>query len=241
MPVTPLPSGSILPSVTTQPSVAGIAVGDGQPFARPPGRGSRVVRPGRPKEDVPSKALIPPGMKLSNRWMTETMPARSSWWRTSSRPAIRSSRPEVSSSGVGTRGRVPPWTPVFGIEHAQERGDPRRSKRSSATRPETDPIDLLLQESTGGSGACGNWRVIDLAAATERWVRVTLRWAGRPACRSRRHRAPRGRLRSRRSPLLSERVPNDRPGLSRGPRIREGQRAVHARLRRASPTSLSED
>ncbi len=58
-----------------------------------------------------------------------------------------------------------------GSDHRKERGDPRRSKGVVGDATGDGSDDLLLQEATGGSGACGNWRVIDLAAASERWAK----------------------------------------------------------------------
>ncbi|HSH32416.1 MAG TPA: hypothetical protein VLB31_02220, partial [Actinomycetota bacterium] len=72
VPVTPLPSGSNLPSDTTQPSVpaspsVAVTPSPDLPSGIPVSYDLDVR-----KEDVPSKALIPPGTKVSNRWMTET-------------------------------------------------------------------------------------------------------------------------------------------------------------------------
>ena len=233
VPVTPLPSGSIPPSDTTQPSLPAspsvtVTPSPELPAGVPTSYDQDVREAGRPLEGAH------PAGDRGQQPMDDArpLPARSSSWRTSCRPAI----PSVQARGLvewrRTEGASRRGRRCSGSHTAGARGS-WASKGSSATRPETARSTCCCSEATGGSGACGNWRVIDLAAAAERWTKATLRCAGRSPRRPRRHRAHRGRLRSRRSPLLSERVPNDRPGLRGWPRIREGQRAVHARLSRA--------
>jgi hypothetical protein len=170
VPVTPLPSGSIPPSDTTQPSM--------QPSPSVTPTSSPDLPSGIPvsydldvrKEDVPSKALIPPGTKVSNRWMTET-PAGEVIVVAYLTP---SGDPFLQARGLvewrRAEGSVPPWSPVFGMEHPKSDGILGiEGLVGDATGDGS--VDLLLVESTGGSGACGNWRVIDLAAASERWAK----------------------------------------------------------------------
>jgi len=170
VPVTPLPSGSILPSVTTQPSVPTSQSATASPSPDLPAGVPVSYDLDVRKEDVPSKALIPPGTKVSNRWMTET-PGGEVIVVAYLTP---SGDPFLQARGLvewrRTEGSVPPWSPVFGMEHRKSEGILGvEGLVGDATGDGS--VDLLLLESTGGSGVCGNWRVIDLAAASERWVR----------------------------------------------------------------------
>ncbi|MGB7805223.1 MAG: hypothetical protein WBM72_06440 [Actinomycetota bacterium] len=170
VPVTQLPSGSILPSVTTQPSVPASQSATASPSPDLPAGVPVSYDLDVRKEDVPSKALIPPGTKVSNRWMTET-PGGEVIVVAYLTP---SGDPFLQARGLvewrRTEGSVPPWSPVFGMEHRKSEGILGvEGLVGDATGDGS--VDLLLLESTGGSGVCGNWRVIDLAAASERWVR----------------------------------------------------------------------
>jgi hypothetical protein len=168
--VTPPPSGSTLPSDTNQPSAPASPSATATPSPELPPGIPVSYDVDVPKEDVPSKGLIPPGTKVDNRWMTDT-PAGEVIVVAYFTP---SSDPFLQARGLvewrRTQGSVPPWAPVFGMEHPKSEGILGvEGLVGDATGDGS--ADLLLLESTGGSGACGNWRVVDLAAATERWTR----------------------------------------------------------------------
>ena len=143
---------------------------------------------------------------------------------------------EVWSSGAGTRepshpGRRCSGSPMRGTRgswgskpwSAMPRGTARTTSSCRRRPAAAEPA------ATGGSSIWRRQRSV--------WAKSLCDAPGGPARRSRRYRAQRGGLRPRRSPLLSERVPNDRPGLRGWSRIREGQRAVHACLSRAGRAS----
>ena len=123
-----------------------------------------------PSREVPSDALIPPGTEVSNRWMARTDGGEVivvAYFKPSGDPFVQA---RGLVEWRRNEGADPPWTPVFGIAHAKDEGILGfEAVVGDATGDDSD--DLLLQEATGGSGACGTWRVIDLAAATGRWTR----------------------------------------------------------------------
>lgn len=168
--ITPLPSGSPLPSDTEQPSTqpspsVTVTPSPELPVGVPTSYDQDVSR-----QDVPSDALIPAGMELSNRWMTETGAGEVivvAYFKPSGDPFVQA---RGLVEWRRDEGAEPPWTPVFGIAHAKDEGILGfEAVVGDVTGDGSD--DLLIQEATGGSGACGNWRVIDLAAATERWAK----------------------------------------------------------------------
>lgn len=67
---------------------------------------------------------------------------------------------------------APPWRPVFGISDAADAGVVQiRVIIGDATGD--DSPDALTFDDTGGSGACGVWRVLDLAANAQVFERQT--------------------------------------------------------------------
>lgn len=58
---------------------------------------------------------------------------------------------------------APPWRPVFGISDGAEAGVVEVQATIGDVTADGSP-DALTFEGTGGSGACGTWRVLDLAA-----------------------------------------------------------------------------
>ena len=171
MTITPIPSGSALPSETNQPSSPAspsvtVTPSPDLPAGVPSSYDEDVGR-----QDVPSEALIPPGMELSNRWMTETDAGEVivvAYFKPTNDPFVQA---RGLVEWRRSEGAEPPWTPVFGIAHAKDEGILGfEAVVGDATGDGSN--DLLLQEATGGSGACGTWRVIDLAAATERWTKA---------------------------------------------------------------------
>jgi hypothetical protein len=110
-------------------------------------------------------------MELSNRWMTETDAGEVivvAYFKPSGDPFVQA---RGLVEWRRNEGAEPPWTPVFGIAHAKDEGILGfEAVVGDATGDGSS--DLLIQEATGGSGACGTWRVIDLTAATERWTKA---------------------------------------------------------------------
>jgi len=171
VPATPLPSGSTSPSETHQPSAPASPSVTASPSPELPAGVPASYDQDIPRQDVPSEALIPPGMELSNRWMTETDAGEVivvAYFKPSNDPFVQA---RGLVEWRRNEGAEPPWTPALGIAHAKDEGILGfEAVVGDATGDGSN--DLLLQEATGGSGACGNWRVIDLAAATERWTKA---------------------------------------------------------------------
>ncbi len=124
-----------------------------------------------PARDVPSEALIPPGTKPSERWDADTS-AGETIVVTYFEPG---GDPFVQARGFvqwrRSEDATPAWIPVFGIAHPKREGVLGfQGVTGDATGDGSD--DLLLLAATGGSGACGTWRVIDLAAAEQRWSKT---------------------------------------------------------------------
>jgi hypothetical protein len=165
VPASTSPSGTSLPSTPTSSSVT-VSPAPDLPAGVPSSYDQDVAR-----QDVPSEALIPPGMELSNRWMTETDAGEVivvAYFKPSNDPFVQA---RGLVEWRRNEGAEPPWTPVFGIAHAKDEGVLGfEAVVGDATGDGSG--DLLMQEATGGSGACGTWRVIDLAAATERWTKA---------------------------------------------------------------------
>ncbi len=67
---------------------------------------------------------------------------------------------------------APPWRPVFGFSDAADAGVVQIRATIGDATGDGSP-DALTFEDTGGSGACGVWRVLDLAANTQVFERHT--------------------------------------------------------------------
>jgi hypothetical protein len=122
--------------------------------------------------EVPPEALIPPNTSVTDVWFAET----------SAGSAIL-----VAFVGPGTDpfrqshglivwrrfpGGTPPWRPVFGLADAPDRGVVQIRAIIGDATGDGSP-DALTFEDMGGSGACGTWRVLDLAANAEVYHRKT--------------------------------------------------------------------
>ena len=113
--------------------------------------------------EVPPEALIPPGTSVTDVWYAETT-AGSSILVAFVDPGTDPFRLE---HGLVVWRRFPgeaePWRPVFGLLDPPERGVIELHAIIGDATGDGSP-DALVFEDTGGSGACGTWRVIDLAA-----------------------------------------------------------------------------
>ena len=67
---------------------------------------------------------------------------------------------------------APPWRPVFGFTDAADAGVVQIRATIGDATGDGSP-DALTFEDTGGSGACGVWRVLDLAANAQVFERRT--------------------------------------------------------------------
>lgn len=113
--------------------------------------------------DVPPEALIPPGTTVTDVWHAETS-AASTIVVAFVDPGTDPFRLE---HGLVVWRRFPgepePWRPVFGLLDRPELGVVELHAVIGDATGDGSP-DALTFESTGGSGVCGTWRVIDLAA-----------------------------------------------------------------------------
>ncbi len=113
--------------------------------------------------DVPPEALIPPGTSVTDFWYAETA-AGSTILVAFVDPGTDPFRLE---HGLVVWRRFPgepePWRPVFGLLDPPERGVVELHAIIGDATGDGSP-DALTFENTGGSGVCGTWRVIDLAA-----------------------------------------------------------------------------
>jgi len=113
--------------------------------------------------EVPPEALIPPGTSVTDVWYAETA-AGSTILVAFVDPGTDPFRLE---HGLVVWRRFPgeaqAWRPVFGSLAPPERGVVELHAIIGDATGDGSP-DALMFEDTGGSGACGTWRVIDLAA-----------------------------------------------------------------------------
>lgn len=148
------PSGSTSESPSPNPSVEPVDVPSGTPASFDEDVES---------SDVPPEALIPPGTSVTDVWYAETS-AGSSILVAFVDPGTDPFRLE---HGLVVWRRFPgepqPWRPVFGLLDSPERGVVELRAIVGDATGDGSP-DALTFESTGGSGVCGTWRVIDLAA-----------------------------------------------------------------------------
>ena len=121
--------------------------------------------------DLPPAELVPSNGTATGAWVAETAAGQTvvvSY-------AVPSSDPLRVEQGLVVWRRFdvdPPWRPVYGIRDRPEAGVLRVDARiGDATGDGSD--DALTFEETGGSGACGTWSVIDLAANMQVFERKT--------------------------------------------------------------------
>jgi len=156
-------------------AIAGAACrGGGEP--RPPASAASVVVPvdlpsGAPasyQDDVdvsalPESALVPKGASPTDTWRAiapdGTQYALAAFAYPSSDP-LRTARGLVVWRRFAD---APPWRAVYGITDEAEAGVLRIQATVGDATGDGSP-DALTFEETGGSGGCGTWRVIDLAA-----------------------------------------------------------------------------
>jgi hypothetical protein len=122
--------------------------------------------------DVPLEALIPEGADAEGSWYA-TLPGGDAIVVAYAEP---SNDPFRAPRGLVVWRRfdaAPYWRPVFGLSHPADEGV-LAIDAVVADVTGDGSSDALVQESTGGSGACGNWRVIDLAEGTQVWEMADL-------------------------------------------------------------------
>lgn len=122
--------------------------------------------------DLPPEALVPAGTAPSELWPVVapdgTQFALVAFEEPSDDP-FRQARGLIVWRRFGD---VPPWRPVFGFSDAADAGVVQIRATIGDATGDGSP-DALTFEDTGGSGACGVWRVLDLAANAQVFERQT--------------------------------------------------------------------
>jgi hypothetical protein len=122
--------------------------------------------------DVPLEALVPSGATVDGSWYA-TLPAGDAivvaYEETSGDP-FRAPRGLVVWRHFDTS---PSWRATFGLAHPADEGVLSIDAIVADVTGDGSP-DALVMESTGGSGACGTWRVLDLAEGTQVWEKGDL-------------------------------------------------------------------
>jgi hypothetical protein len=167
----PTPSPSGVPptaSTTAEPSPAPSPV---EPTGIPPGVPGSFDQDVEPS-DVPPGSLIPPGTTPTDVWYADT-PVAQTILVAYVEPGTDPLRQEHALV-VWRRfeGLDDPWQPVFGLHDPPERGVLGIRALIGDATGDGSP-DALTFEETGGSGACGTWRVLDLAANVQVFKRKT--------------------------------------------------------------------
>jgi hypothetical protein len=166
----PLSSPSGAPrtaSVSAEPSGGPSIEPTGIPLGVP-GSFDRDVEP----SEVPPGSLVPPGTTATDVWYADT-PVAQTILVAYVEPGTDPLRQEHALV-VWRRfeGQPDPWRPVFGLRDPAERGVLAIRALMGDATADGSP-DALTFEDTGGSGACGTWRVLDLAANVQVFKRKT--------------------------------------------------------------------
>ena len=162
--VSPTPTG-LIPTSSSSPSPAVEPIGV---TADTPSSYDRDVE----ASEVPPEALVPRGTSVTDVWLAETSAGSSilvAWVDPGTDP-FRSEHGLV----VWRRfpGVSPPWRPLFGLRNPPQRGVVQILAIIGDATGDGSP-DALTFEDTGGSGACGTWRVLDLAANANSFKKKT--------------------------------------------------------------------
>jgi hypothetical protein len=120
-----------------------------------------------PSAQVPVSALIPPGTDPTGTWYGRTSAGEAivvAWEVPGSNP-LRVDRGIVVWRRFGDDG--PPWRPVFGTGYAAAATPVLGLDATIRDVTGDGSDDALLFAGTGGSGGCGIYAVVDLAAGTQ--------------------------------------------------------------------------
>jgi hypothetical protein len=155
-------------SATADPSPAPSPV---EATGVPPGVPGSFERDVEPSE-VPPGSLVPPGTTVTDVWYADT-PVAQTIMVAYVEPGTDPLRQEHALV-VWRRfeGQDDPWRPVLGLHDPPERGVLAIRALIGDATGDGSP-DALTFEDIGGSGACGTWRVLDLAANVQVFERKT--------------------------------------------------------------------
>lgn len=150
----PSVSTSLNATVPPGPSVGPVGLPEGTPTSY----GADV-----PPSAVQPDALVPAGASVTDVWDAETAAGSSILVAY----VLPGSDPLHQERGLVVWRRFPgepePWRPVFGLVDPPARGVVQITAAVGDATGDGSP-DALTFEGTGGSGVCGTWRVLDLAA-----------------------------------------------------------------------------
>jgi hypothetical protein len=154
-------------TATTEPSPSHSA----EPTGVPPGVPGSFDRDVDPS-GVPPGRLVPPGTTVTDVWYAGT-PVAQTILVAYVEPGTDPLR-QAHALVVWRRfeGQPDPWRPVFGLRDPPGRGVLGIRALIGDATDDGSP-DALTFEETGGSGACGTWRVLDLAANVQVFKRKT--------------------------------------------------------------------
>ncbi len=116
--------------------------------------------------DLPANALVPVGTTPTDSWPA-IAPDGTQFALVAF--AAPSDDPLRQERGIVVWRRFPdspPWQPVFGLSDPAEAGVLQIHTLIGDATADGSP-DALVFEDIGGSGACGTWRVLDLASNTQ--------------------------------------------------------------------------
>lgn len=128
------------------------------PAGLPPSFGDDV-----PSADVPAAALIPLQTEVTGSWSTSTAAGEAIMvaWQVPGDDPFRLARGFAIWRRFDDGG--PPWRPVYGVAYARNDGV-RAVTALMADVTGDRSEDALVFAETGGSGGCGTYSVVDLAA-----------------------------------------------------------------------------
>jgi hypothetical protein len=168
------PRPSVMPSRTSPsetPVVSPPASLSLEPVGLPAGTPASYAE-GVEAADLPSDALVPEGTAPSELWPIVAPDGTQFALVAFAEPG---DDPFRRARGLIVWRRfedAPPWRPVFGISDAADAGVVEiRATIGDATNDGSP--DAVTFEDTGGSGACGVWRVLDLVANAQVFERQT--------------------------------------------------------------------
>lgn len=156
------PTHIVTPSATATASVTPPSSTPSLPAGVPATYGQNVA-----SGDVPLTALVPKTATVDGSWYA-TLPAGEAIVVTYEEP---SDDPFRAGRGIVVWRRLdtsPFWRATFGLAHTADEGV-LSIEALLADVTGDGAADALVMESTGGSGACATWRVLDLSEGTQVW------------------------------------------------------------------------
>lgn len=170
-PSTAAPTGATGQSPTESPTAEPPSGPSVSPTGIPPGVPGSFDDDVEPSE-IPPGSLIPPGTSVTDVWYADTTAAQTiliAYVEPGTDPLQQEHALVVWRR---FEGEPDPWRPVLGIRDTPERGVLAIRAVIGDVTGDGSP-DALTFEDMGGSGACGTWRVLDLAANVQVFKRKT--------------------------------------------------------------------